>query len=216
MAANKNSNRFNLLKTSLERWFRENTDAANKLAQLDLLGSGRGNKKKKLSLRKIDFLCTTLAKTQHIVYMHKNESINLATEYEQAMFTHKKQQMSAFKRAQRYEFDINGATIVSTIGQINFFRWLFDIGAIHYAMDHIDEIEKEMKTVSKKTKTITDNKGGRGKKRKAQTACFIFRGKQPKSDTTLIYDGQEIATATDPPHLPFTARQPQVPQPATN
>lgn len=178
---NKNPEKRDLLQGSTEKWFKENPDAAQMLIELDLLNTGKKTKRSGPSLRKLDYLCTTYARDKKVSYMHEGEFINLTREYEQAKFSWKKHNMDAFKRTDRYPFDINGTEVTTTLGQLNFFRWMFEKGAMEFAINHIREIEDDMKTSSKKRKAEQDTVDAvpkrKGKKRKQQSPCIIKKDK---------------------------------------
>ena len=52
--------------------------------------------------------------------------------------------MILFCRRERLDIDINGVHINTTIGQLNFFRWVINNNIIDYIQDNIDEIENDM------------------------------------------------------------------------
>jgi hypothetical protein len=179
----KNPEKRELLQAGIVKWFKENEDAAQMLIELDLLNtSGKKTKRSGPSLRKLDYLCTTFARDKKVSYMKDGEYVNLTLEYEQAKFSWRKQNMDAFKRSDRYPFDINGTEVTTTLGQLNFFRWMFEKGAMEFAMKHIQEIEDDMKTRSSKKRkaeqeTVDAVPKRKGKKRKQQSPCIIKKDK---------------------------------------
>jgi hypothetical protein len=176
----------NLLKSSLERWFVSNPEAANQLIKLDLFNTTRGNKKKELSLRKLDFFCTVFARNNPIMFPKESafDSVNLCIAYEQAKFTWKKQKLDAFKRTQRRSFNVNGKIIHSTLGQLNFFRLIFEVGAMDFVLENLDKIEQEMKVAAKAKQAKPKTERRKGKKRKSHQVCFGQTKKAKKEATT--------------------------------
>jgi hypothetical protein len=176
-----------LIKWDLEKWFIEHPSAAEKLIKLGLLNTTRGNKKRDVSLRKLDFLVSGLAQNEPLLFPCKGKStefVNLSIAYAQAKFTFKKKRLDAFKRSPREPFNINGKIIHSTLGQVNFFRLIFNVGAMDYVLENINKIEQKMKVSVKEKQTKASNKR-KGKKRKSTQVCF-GQSKRPKKETGTL------------------------------
>lgn len=121
--------------------------------------------KHKLSLRIIEWVVTHYAKMNNIYYWideHKNiysyipdnmyltpnlKKVNLYQDYRAQLKSYSKFNFDSFRRHYRITFFINKEdkkTIETTIGQLNFFRWVFNNNIIDYTMSNYEEIYKEM------------------------------------------------------------------------
>jgi hypothetical protein len=119
--------------------------------------------KHKLSLRIIEWLVTHFAKSHNIYYWVDEEKniysvlpddvkgnvkkINLYQDYRAQLKSYSKFNFDSFRRHNRITFFINTERteyIETTIGQLNFFRWIFNNSIINYAIDNYDVIYKKM------------------------------------------------------------------------
>lgn len=124
------------------------------------------NRTSRISLRVIDWFVTNYAKKHNISYYlyttpegnvysiappHENMYPNLRQfivflSYKAQLKAYSKKQFDPFCRQSRITFRYNSKdhTLVSTVGQLNFFRWAIDNKIIQYVEDHIEEIEADM------------------------------------------------------------------------
>lgn len=91
-----------------------------------------------LSSRLIDYFVTQYCRENPVFVGLEN--INLYNDYSHKMNAYKKKVFDAFRRGEqnRIEFSLKGNsddTIVTTIGQLNFFKWFFSSGALEYIRD---------------------------------------------------------------------------------
>ena len=98
----------------------------------------------------------------------KFEEFNIYLNYKAQLKSFQKKQFDPFCRRQRINFyydSENTKYIVTTVGQLNFFKWAIENNILNYIKDNIDEIEKDMNQNIKKLKSIK-NKGSNSKLRK--------------------------------------------------
>jgi hypothetical protein len=149
----------------------------NKLALLDIL-----NGKNKISLRIIDWFVTNYSKKNNIEYPLKKkmtspkrttlkkihgksskkddsrgggnaQHINVFLSYKNQLDGYSKKHFDPFCRRNRIEFSFNdNTTIVTTVGQLNFFRWAIQSNVLNYIIEHYKEIEEDMNVNTKKKK----------------------------------------------------------------
>lgn len=119
--------------------------------------------KHKLSLRIIEWLVTHYAKINNIYYWIDDKytiyeqlpdninvcykKVNLYQDYRAQLKSYSKFNFDSFRRHNRITFFLdleNRVFIETTIGQLNFFRWIFNNGVIDYALNHYDEIYNKM------------------------------------------------------------------------
>jgi hypothetical protein len=132
------------------------------------------NGKHKLSLRLIDWFVTHYARNNNIYYWTNNEEIyqnlpddlndnnikkvNIYLDYRAQLKSYTKLYFDTFRRHERITFYINDNKLIeTTIGQLNFFRWIFNNNILVYATDHYDNIYKSMTEQNKNTKKTKKN-----------------------------------------------------------
>tara|TARA_B110000483_G_C18138987_1_gene520617 strand:+ start:339 stop:1022 length:684 start_codon:yes stop_codon:yes gene_type:complete len=155
----------------------------NKTALFDIL-----NGKNKISLRIIDWFVTNYSKKNNIEYplkkkmtspkrttlkkIHgksskKEESrcsgntqhINVFLSYKNQLDGYSKKHFDPFCRRNRIEFSFNDDTkIVTTVGQLNFFRWAIQSNVLNYIIEKYKVIEEDMNFNTKKKKDDCDKK----------------------------------------------------------
>ena len=122
------------------------------------------NGKHKLSLRIIEWLVTHYAKSNNIYYWIDNnkniykdfpidslicniKKVNLYQDYRAQLKSYSKFNFDSFRRHHRITFFISEDKteyIETTVGQLNFFRWIFNNNIINYAINNYDIIYKKM------------------------------------------------------------------------
>ena len=132
----------------------------------------------KLSLRIIDWFVTNYAKKNYIVLNNthhvvrkispktkkvkvenKSEQFNVFLKYKSQLRAYSKKQFDPFCRRERINFYYEpDKFIVTTVGQINFFRWAIENGVIKYIKENIESIETDMNQNIKKNKSKTKTK----------------------------------------------------------
>jgi hypothetical protein len=109
----------------------------------------------KYSLRLIDWFVTNYAKKHNTIINYKSADnnfvhFNVYLSYRSQLKAYSKQQFDPFRRRERilfyYERD---KSVETTIGQLNFFRWVVQNHLLDYIMEHAKEIEKDMVTQQK-------------------------------------------------------------------
>ena len=128
----------------------------NKTEYIDkLLPILNGNTK--VSLRIIDWFVTNYSKKNNIIldnYSEKDDKIlqfNIFLKYKSQLKAFSKKQFDPFCRRERIHFYYNtDKYIITTIGQLNFFRWAIENKVLDYIEDNLNDIEIDMNTNIKK------------------------------------------------------------------
>lgn len=118
-----------------------------------------------ISIRVLDWFVTNYSKKYTIIYDLKGRDINgdkyfnVFLQYKCQLKSYKKKLFDPFCRKQRIAFHYDeNKCVVTTIGQLNFFRWAINYGVLKYVEEHLKEITSDMinsnKTIVKKYKTI--------------------------------------------------------------
>lgn len=109
----------------------------------------------KLSIRLIDHFITKFSKNNKIVYKLEENNVsylfNIFTSYKQQLKLYQKKHFDPFSRGDRIPFFIGDTCIITTIGQINFFKWFITKKVYDYIINNTSVIENDM---NKKYKSV--------------------------------------------------------------
>jgi hypothetical protein len=107
------------------------------------------------SLRLVDWLCTNYSKRHQIIITYKEMPINIHFDYCRYLNAFNKKYFDPFSRRKRIIINIDSEIIITTIGQINFFRWWLQRDLHSYIIEHKTSIENDMRNVESMKKEIT-------------------------------------------------------------
>jgi hypothetical protein len=123
------------------------------------------NSDSKISIRLIDYFITKYSKKNKISYMlndvgtednNENRSnFNIYQSYKQQLKAYQKKNFDPFARGLRIPYYIKDTWIITTIGQLNFFKWFISKNILEYVKKNKDYIEIDM---NKNKKSKFDNK----------------------------------------------------------
>ena len=137
-----------LLMVSLSKFYNTKSNVIKILPILD------GNSA--LSLRLIDWFVTNYSKkNNNVITRQVNNNVfhfNVYLSYRSQLKAYSKQLFDPFRRRERITFvydQLNKKSIETTIGQLNFFRWVVQNDILEYMQDHIKEIEDDMVATQK-------------------------------------------------------------------
>jgi hypothetical protein len=135
--------------------------------------------KKSISLRIIDWFATNYSKKHNTIFIiYKDEDgektlnetddilhqFNVYNSYKSQLKAYSKKRFDPFCRRERLDIEINGIHLNTTIGQLNFFRWVINNNIIDYIEDNINEIEGDMNYSLKKIKQNYKQSGSSSRK----------------------------------------------------
>ena len=86
---------------------------------------------------------------------------NIHSSYKSQLKAWNKKYFDPFSRGDRIVFFLNESCIITTIGQLNFFKWFISNKIYKYVKEHYDDIEKNMnsnKQSTRKNKKINSSK----------------------------------------------------------
>ena len=105
----------------------------------------------KISLRILDWFSTNYSKKKGILYHNKinDEDVQFIVyvDYKAQLKAYSKKQFDPFCRRERIVFkygDEEKDEIITTIGQLNFFRWVLENNILDYIELHLKDIEMDM------------------------------------------------------------------------
>ena len=111
--------------------------------------------KSKLSLRILDWFVTKYSKKKIDCGISiNNEPFDVRISYKSQLKSYKKKYFDPFRRYKKfiYIFNVSNKTIVTTIGQLNFFKWAFSTNILQYVEKNLKPISKEMNLSNKDEK----------------------------------------------------------------
>ena len=121
----------------------------------------------KLSLRLIDWFTTNYSKKYNVIYLiyrgnsnmkvlQKTDIIdtqfNVYNSYKSQLKAYSKKQFDPFCRRERINFKCKDKKFNTTIGQLNFFKWIITNKIMDYVSDNLELIEEDMNYSLKKVK----------------------------------------------------------------
>jgi hypothetical protein len=113
-----------------------------------------------LSIRVLDWFVTNYAKKNNVIYMLPSGThFNVHLSYKSQLKGYKKKMFDPFCRKKRISFYFgDNKCIITTIGQLNFFRWAIENNILNYVIDHIENITSDMNTTFHDTPTSSEKK----------------------------------------------------------
>lgn len=102
-----------------------------------------------ISLRVLDWFVTNYCKKHNIVIntgtVTKPIKMIVHLDYKNQLKAYSKKQFDPFCRRERINFVYGkGNELLTTVGQLNFFRWAIEGDIIKYIEEHLEEIENDM------------------------------------------------------------------------
>lgn len=136
---------------SLYSYFKEN----NNIDKILPIISGYSN----LSIRVLDWFVTNYAKKYNIIYQLQDGSyFNVYLDYKSQLKGYKKKMFDPFCRKRRIPFNYSdNKCVITTIGQLNFFRWAIKNEVIEYVMNNINHINEDMTLGTRKMNNLSES-----------------------------------------------------------
>lgn len=125
--------------------------------------------KSKISLRILDWFVTNYSKKNNITYQlelnKKKKTFIVYLDYKSQLKAYSKKQFDPFCRRERISFfDHNNNELITTVGQLNFFRWAIENKILEYIIDNFAEIENDMNNSLRNLYKKKDSNVGRRKR----------------------------------------------------
>lgn len=127
--------------------------------------------KNTISLRILDWLVTNYSKKNNIMYIVNNTHFNIYLDYKNQLKAYSKKLFDPFCRRERIILNINTFDwnvtnektcdenhIITTVGQLNFFKWFIENNILNYAIENIESIDEDMTNTLKNSKEINKRK----------------------------------------------------------
>lgn len=136
------SSKHDLLMDSLTKFFR----ISDNIRKILPIVQG----KSAVSLRLLDWFVTNYCKKRNIVLDLITEKgdpkrFMIYLDYKSQLKAYSKKQFDPFCRRERIRFIYQkGQELITTVGQLNFFRWMITNSIFQYIEEHLEEIEEDM------------------------------------------------------------------------
>ena len=131
--------------------FYSDTDKADKLVELI---NGQ------ISIRLIDFFVTNYSKKNRTSYTitdgDDQVTFNVHSSYKSQLKAWNKKYFDPFSRGDRIPFFLENDCLITTIGQLNFFKWFITYNISTFIEKNIEKIEQDMNKNKKKTTKSTN------------------------------------------------------------
>lgn len=109
-----------------------------------------------VSIRLIDYYVTNYSKKNRVSYSIKDGDMtiifNVYSSYKSQLKAWNKKDFDPFSRGDRIAFFVGDTCIITTIGQLNFFKWYISNKSNEYVLKNYEKIESEMNKSKKKIK----------------------------------------------------------------
>jgi hypothetical protein len=115
----------------------------------------------KISLRVIDWFITNYSRVNDVSYQHPTKPdtmFSVHDSYKSQLKAYSKRQFDPFCRRMRINFHFSPTDkVVTTVGQLNFFRWAIETGVMRHIRENFEIIEKHMKTYVRESRETKRN-----------------------------------------------------------
>lgn len=141
----------------------------------------------KISLRLIDWFVTNYSKKYNTVVTKEKQNniihFNVYLSYRSQLKAYSKQQFDPFRRRDRISFVYDDdKNIETTIGQLNFFRWVLQNDILDYIQMNLENIEKDMvKTQKDNTLKKNNDENIKVKEVKTQEGNIIIQKRKKRN-----------------------------------
>lgn len=127
-----------ILQSLYQFYLKDNSNNLNILLPI-LLGQS------KLSISLFNWFITIYIKKNNINIKIKDKEIDLYLQYRLQLKSYKKILFDPFSRNKRIKFFLDNTLekyLITTIGQLNFFKWIINLDVIEYILINYDELKK--------------------------------------------------------------------------
>ena len=143
------------------------------------------NGESKISLRLIDWFVTNYSKKHFTIIKTKDTRFKVYLDYKLKLKAYSKKRFDPFCRWDRITIPYDDDNLMeTTIGQLNFFRWIIENNILSYIEKNIEDINKDMNS---RNSTSKNNKSKKtNKTRKKREELSIFASKSIKNVKTMF------------------------------
>ena len=174
------SSQENILLMSLKKFYNMNKEAR---IIIDII-----NGTSKISIRLINYLITNYSKKNNLIYKINNNNFNIYSNYKSQLKSYNKKYFDPFSRGNRipffFKFKNDEDCLITTIGQLNFFRWYLNKKLNNYILQNFEKLEKELMIFKKEKSTKVKKKIK--KKNMIEKTPIIINNKEKKINNIIV------------------------------
>jgi hypothetical protein len=157
------------------------------------------NGESEISLRILDWFVTKYSKRRSECMLKKiqntNEFFDVGRSYKAQLKSFKKRYFDPFRRRKKFRYYYNQTDkkyILTTLGQLNFFKWAFSYEIISYVEKNLEQITKSMNLSNKEEKENKKKKEDDEKKELEEAEKVPKKVKKNKKDIQIVNKGYTI------------------------
>ncbi len=144
-----------------------------------------------ISLRIVDWFATNYSKQYQTSYNTARGRFKVYSDYKLKLRAYSKRRFDPFCRWERIQIPYSNDTcILTTLGQLNFFRWAIENDVIKYISENYSDIEGDMNSRNSSSKRRqTSGTGPRTRKKREELSKLASRGVLRETvPTTISFD----------------------------
>ena len=143
-----------------------------------------------VSLRVIDWFVTNYSKKNFTQYeIDKNKRFKVYVDYKLKLKAYSKKRFDPFCRWDRITIPYNDKeSIQTTLGQLNFFKWILENDILKYIEMNLETIEKDMNKRSSSSKNRKNQNNNTRKKRTELSVCATKSIKKENVEITISFN----------------------------
>jgi len=148
----------------------------------------------KISISVLDYFVTNYSKTKKVYYKIGKEIFNVHMNYKDQLDGYRKKLFDPFCRNKRIPFYYNDTQyVITTVAQLNFFRWAITNKVLDYVNENFTEIYKDMQRKKELIESDTTSND--------ITTSTLLSKTQTQSDSSpvqkIIYSNEKIEISFD-------------------
>ena len=166
-----------------------------------LLGILQGQSE--ISLRLVDYFVTNYAKKMNTSFTSNNKHFLVYFNYKRELNAYSKRLFDPFCRRERIQFEARGQPpFVTTVGQLNFFRWFIEKNIYDYVLENHATIEKDMNSTLKEhySRSNSTVSNGASESLTNSVSSAVSAGAGSSASTTetdiSVHTAEPVTTAT--------------------
>ena len=142
------------------------------------------NGESKISLRLIDWFVTNYSKKNFTILKNGSNRLKVYLDYKLKLKAYSKKRFDPFCRWERITIPYGDDSLMeTTIGQLNFFRWIIENNILTFIKENLEDINQDM---NKRNSTSKNKNKANKKTRKKREELSIFASKSIKKEKVKI------------------------------
>jgi len=200
MSTNNSSKKFTKKETylynAIDDFYRNKCEPSYITQMIDIISENST-----ISLRILDWFVTKYSNKKKILIYFDEEFIDVHISYKAQLRSYKKKYFDPFKRRIKFDYTFKHVeqTILTTLGQLNFFKWAIENKIVEYVEKNYEALSKEMNVSNKDDKkrkkekildktmtTLANTKTSRAPRAKTNKSIGVNVSKEIKNEQIKI------------------------------